>query len=255
MFCMTGVQARGGQASCCSHEGTPAETSAAGEPCTIQSDNTFRPLVALAQLHSNNRPGTCGERRQVAEQGGADLWLGSAAPHRAISTDAVAICDAVASANLACVEYDDRDREEGTQTTFSRCPIAESSLPRSACPSAFCALPLTFSNQPQCPLTPSQERRCSTAAWPKAAYSTDACPTCCEGRARQQHASSSVLDGSVLNSSVLIDSVLNRQCADDSVHDDTGRGCSFVVMPHRCSLAFACPRPVLSLDELTRSSF
>ena len=64
-------------------------------PSTIPLDDTFRPLVALAQLHSNNRPGMRGERQQVAEQGGADLWLGSAAPHRAISTDAIAIGDAV----------------------------------------------------------------------------------------------------------------------------------------------------------------
>ena len=160
------------QASCCSHEGTPAETSAAGEPCTIQSDSTFRPLVALAQLDSNNRPGARGKGRQIAEQGGADLWL--ARQHRTAPSPPTPSRSVTPLPVLIwpVVEYDDRDREVGTQTTFSRCPIAESSLPRSACPSAFCALPLTFSNQPQCPLTPSQERRCSTAAWPKAAYST-----------------------------------------------------------------------------------
>ena len=56
-------------------EGRQLRASAAGVPCTILFDDTFRPAGASARLRRSHRPGVRGKRRQVAEQGGIHLQL------------------------------------------------------------------------------------------------------------------------------------------------------------------------------------
>ena len=56
-------------------EGRQLRPSAAGVPCTILFDDHFRPRGVSAHLRRSNRPGVRRRRRQVAEQGLADLRL------------------------------------------------------------------------------------------------------------------------------------------------------------------------------------